>query len=135
MGAQKKMQNVQRFASAAERENGKLRVENERLSTIIDSGDWNKDRVGELVRASQVLSGERVALTKLIGRLQRQHQLALEQQEQQEIEIRNLKEQLLSEVDCSGQKELDNDVVKKISFASDITPSLSTDQNVDVSAE
>lgn len=98
MGAQKKMQDVQRFASAAEKENEKLRSDNERLSTIIDTGDWNKDRISDLVAAQQVLSAERIALTKLIGRLQRQHQQALDQQEQQEHEIKSLKDRLLSEV-------------------------------------
>lgn len=98
MGAQKKMQHVQKFASKAERKIEKLRLENERLSTIIDTGDWSKERVSDLVEAQQVLSAERVALTKLIGRLQRQHQLALDQQGQQEHELRHLKDQLLSEV-------------------------------------
>jgi len=98
MGVQKKMHNVQKFASAAEKENEKLRSDNERLSTIIDIGDWNKDRISDLVAAQQVLSTERVALTKLIGRLQRQHQQALNQHEQQEHEIKHLKDRLLSEV-------------------------------------
>lgn len=101
MGAQKKMQYVQRFASAAERENEKLRSDNERLSTIIDTGEWKKDRVSDLNAAQQVLSAERVALTKLIGKLQRQHQLALDQQGEQEREIKNLKDQLTSEVNIS----------------------------------
>ncbi|KAG0623424.1 hypothetical protein M758_3G173700 [Ceratodon purpureus] len=97
MGAQKKMQNVQRFASKAEKKIEKLRLENERLSTIIDTGEWSKERVSDLVGAQQVLSAERVALTKLIGRLQRQHQLAVDQHGQQEHEIRHLKDQLMSE--------------------------------------
>ncbi|XP_073386590.1 uncharacterized protein [Physcomitrium patens] len=102
MGAQKKMQYVQRFASAAERENEKLRSDNERLSTIIDTGEWKKDRVSDLNAAQQVLSAERVALTKLIGKLQRQHQLALDQQGEQEREIKNLKDQLTSEMMTRG---------------------------------
>jgi len=98
MGAQKKIKDVQKFASAAEKENEKLRSDNERLSTIIDTGDWNKDRISDLVAAQQVLSAEREALTQLIGRMQRQHQLALDQHEQQEHEIKNLKDRLLSGV-------------------------------------
>ena len=98
MQAQKKVQQVEQFASAAEKENEKLRSDNERLSTIIDTGDWNKERVSDLKAAQEVLSTERVALTKLIGRLQRQHQSALDQQEQQENEIRQLKGQLVTEV-------------------------------------
>ena len=101
MGAQKKMQNVQRFASKAEKKIEKLRLENERLSTIIDTGEWSKERVSDLVGAQQVLSAERVALTKLIGRLQRQHQLAVDQHGQQEHEIRHLKDQLMSEVNIA----------------------------------
>lgn len=101
MGAQKKMQDVQRFASKAERKIEKLRLENERLSTIIDTGEWSKDRVSDLVGAQQVLSAERVALTKLIGRLQRQHQLAIDQQGQQEHEIRHVKDQLMSQVNIA----------------------------------
>lgn len=46
----------------------------------------------------EVLSTERVALTKLIGRLQRQHQSALDQQDQQEQEIKQLKGQLVTEM-------------------------------------
>jgi hypothetical protein len=93
---------MQRFASKAERKIEKLRSENERLSTIIDTGEWSKDRVSDLVGAQQVLSAERVALTKLIGRLQRQHQLALDQQGQQEHhESRHLKDQIMSEVNIA----------------------------------
>ncbi|KAG0599446.1 hypothetical protein M758_12G152600 [Ceratodon purpureus] len=97
MGALKKVQQVEKFASAAEKENEKLRSDNERLSTIIDTGDWNKERVSDLKAAHEVLSTERVALTKLIGRLQRQHQSALDQQELQEHEIKQLKGQLVTE--------------------------------------
>jgi hypothetical protein len=111
MGALKKVQQVQRFASAAEKENEKLRSDNERLSTIIDTGEWNKERVSDLKSAQEVLSTERVALTKLIGRLQRQHQSALDQQEQQEHEIKQLKGQLVTEVNIALYHQLSSTVV------------------------
>ena len=95
------MEHVQRFASKAERKIEKLRSENERLSTIIDTGEWSKDRVSDLVGAQQVLSAERVALTKIIGRLQREHQLAVDNQGQQENEIRHLKNLFMSEVNIN----------------------------------
>lgn len=101
MGAQKKVQQVEKFATAAEKENEKLRSDNERLSTIIDTGDWNKERAHEMKATQEVLSTERVALTKLIGRLQRQHQSALDQQDQQEQEIKQLKGQLVTEVNIA----------------------------------
>jgi len=43
-----------------------LRRDNERFVRLIDSGEWGRGRVAELVGAGEVLKGERDALLKLI---------------------------------------------------------------------
>lgn len=48
-------------------ENEQLRRENERLARVIDSGDWGRQRVQELLEAGRVLQAERDALQKLVG--------------------------------------------------------------------
>ncbi len=47
-------------------ENERLRRDNERFVRLIDSGEWGRGRVAELVSAGEVLKGERDALLKLI---------------------------------------------------------------------
>lgn len=47
-------------------ENERLRRDNERFVRLIDSGEWGRGRVAELVAAGEVLKGERDALLKLI---------------------------------------------------------------------
>ena len=47
----------------------RLRQDNERLARVVDSGDWNRDRVAELTQAGQVLQQERDALVKLVESL------------------------------------------------------------------
>lgn len=59
-----------RLAEAMQRlgaENEQLKRENERLARVIDSGDWSRQRVQELLEAGQVLQAERDALQKLLG--------------------------------------------------------------------
>lgn len=48
-------------------DNEQLKRENERLARVIDSGDWGRQRVQELVEAGRVLQAERDALQKLVG--------------------------------------------------------------------
>ncbi|KIY99883.1 centriole proteome protein [Monoraphidium neglectum] len=50
-------------------ENERLRRDNERFVRLIDSGEWGRGRVAELVGAGEVLKGERDALLKLIQML------------------------------------------------------------------
>jgi hypothetical protein len=49
-----------------------LRRENERLCRVIDSGDWGRQRVEELLQAGGVLQEERDALARLVRSLQQQ---------------------------------------------------------------
>lgn len=55
-------------------ESEQLRRDNERLCRVIDSGDWGRQRVEELLQAGQVLQEERDALAKLVGSMQQQPQ-------------------------------------------------------------
>ena len=59
-----------RLAEAVQRlgaENEQLKRENERLARVIDSGDWSRQRVQELLEAGRVMQAERDALQKLVG--------------------------------------------------------------------
>lgn len=96
--AQKKMGRLQEHVVTVEKENDRIRAENDRLAQVIDSGNWGKERISELIQARQVLTGERDALTSLLGRMQRQHAFALEQQRKHEEEVQELKRQLIGKV-------------------------------------
>jgi hypothetical protein len=48
------------------KENERLRRDNERFVRLIDSGEWGRGRVAELVAAGEVLKSEKDALLKLI---------------------------------------------------------------------
>lgn len=62
----KLMAEVQRLTTEA----ALLRQDNERLARIIDSGDWGRERVAELLQAGEVLQRERDALLRLVDSLQ-----------------------------------------------------------------
>jgi hypothetical protein len=51
-------------------ENEHLKEDNDRLCRVIDSGDWGRQRVQELLQAGRVLQEERDALARLVGGLQ-----------------------------------------------------------------
>ena len=55
-------------------ENASLRQEAERLGRVIDSGDWGRLRMQELLQAGRVLQQERDALATLVAGVQRQGQ-------------------------------------------------------------
>ncbi|KAL2622577.1 hypothetical protein R1flu_002782 [Riccia fluitans] len=94
--AQRKMIRLQEHIVEVEKENDRVRQENQRLTHVIDSGDWGRKRIAELLQAGKILSGERDALTRLLGRMQRQHGFALTQQKLHEEEMQELKHQILS---------------------------------------
>lgn len=95
------MGRLQEHIVQVEKENDRVRQENQRLAHVIDSGDWGRKRIAELLQAGQVLSAERDALTRLLGRMQRQHGFALNQQKVHQEEVNELKEQILRNVLCS----------------------------------
>ncbi|EFJ05982.1 hypothetical protein SELMODRAFT_431104 [Selaginella moellendorffii] len=92
----KRMLKVEEHVAILEKENQRTRTEYDRLGRIVDTGEWDQQRVLELEQARHVLSGERNALTKLVGRLEREHAMAMKYQNQQEQEIKLLKDQMLN---------------------------------------
>ncbi|WIA12641.1 hypothetical protein OEZ85_006293 [Tetradesmus obliquus] len=75
-------------------ENERLRRDNERFVRLIDSGEWGRGRVAELVSAGEVMRGERDALLKLIGSLRREFEAVAAAKGCQEDELRLLKEKM-----------------------------------------
>lgn len=65
----KRARTAHEFQAQLNLEVERLRQENERLARVVDSGDWNRDRVAELTQAGQVLQQERDALLKLVESL------------------------------------------------------------------
>ncbi|GAQ91938.1 hypothetical protein KFL_008860040 [Klebsormidium nitens] len=96
MVSEARAEQIHERAETLEEENKRLRAENERLARVIDSGDWGRARADELVRAGEVLSGERDALMKLIGRLQREQAAVADGKRRQEDEMRAMKDKMLS---------------------------------------
>ncbi|GLC35838.1 hypothetical protein PLESTB_000499600 [Pleodorina starrii] len=76
-------------------ENERLRRDNERFVRLIDSGEWGRGRVAELVSAGEILKGERDALLKLIQSLRREYEAVQSAKSAQEEEMRALKERML----------------------------------------
>lgn len=80
----------------ARAENARLRRDNERLVRIIDSGEWGRGRVQELLQAGDILKGEREAMLKLISTLRREYDALQLAKERQEEEIQQLKQRFLT---------------------------------------
>lgn len=68
-------------------ENSRLKQECERLGRVIDSGDWGRQRVQELLQAGQVLREERDGLARLVGAMQAQQAQGPPQQEQHALPV------------------------------------------------
>ncbi|GBG72650.1 hypothetical protein CBR_g12224 [Chara braunii] len=96
MGADGKVCKLGEQFEQLQNENKSLKADVARLARIIDARDWNKERVAELVKAGEVLAGERAALTKLVGRLRREQMEVEGRRNEHEDEIRNIKDRLLS---------------------------------------
>ncbi|KAI8467365.1 MAG: hypothetical protein J3K34DRAFT_395113 [Monoraphidium minutum] len=75
-------------------ENERLRRDNERFVRLIDSGEWGRGRVAELVGAGEVLKGERDALLKLIQSLRREYEALQAAKGAQEDELRGVKDRM-----------------------------------------
>jgi hypothetical protein len=75
-------------------QNERLRRDNERFVRLIDSGEWGRGRVAELVTAGEVMKAERDALLKLISSLRREYEAVQTAKGAQEEELRSLKERL-----------------------------------------
>ena len=77
-------------------ENEKLQRDNERFVRIIDSGDWGRSRVNELVKAGELLKTERETLSSLLNEVKREYTAVRTVKETKEEEIRGLKDRMLS---------------------------------------
>uniref|UniRef100_A0A061RCM8 Centriole proteome protein n=1 Tax=Tetraselmis sp. GSL018 TaxID=582737 RepID=A0A061RCM8_9CHLO len=81
-------------AQSLRAENERLRRDNERFVRLIDSGEWGRGRVAELVQAGEVMKGERDALMKLIGSLRREYEAVQEAKLAQESELAEIKKRI-----------------------------------------
>jgi hypothetical protein len=87
-------------------ENERLRRDNERFVRLIDSGEWGRGRLAELVSAGEVMRGERDALLKLIGSLRREFEAVAAAKGCQEDELRLLKEKMTVGVSHAGGRSV-----------------------------
>jgi predicted hydrolase (HD superfamily) len=104
--------NLQESLAKLQAENERLRRDNERFVRLIDSGEWGRGRVAELVSAGEVMRGERDALLKLIGSLRREFEAVAAAKGCQEDELRLLKEKMTVGVSDGWQcQQIRNDVI------------------------
>ena len=92
---QEEVQQLQEDFSQLQAENTRLQRDCERFQRIIDSGEWGRGRVEELARAGEVMRGERDAMLKLITVLRNEYDQLHEAKENQEAEIKALKDKFL----------------------------------------
>ena len=93
---------MQKLLADLQAQNERLRRDNERFVRLIDSGEWGRGRVAELVTAGEVLQGERDALLKLIQSLRREYEAVQTAKGAQEDELRSLKERMVVGVSPGG---------------------------------
>jgi hypothetical protein len=75
-------------------ENDRMRRDNERFVRIIDSGEWGRGRVAELVQAGQILKQERDQLRKLMGHLRSDYEAVERAKVVQQEELMALKSRM-----------------------------------------
>ena len=80
--------------AALRAENERMRRDNERFVRIIDSGEWGRGRVAELVQAGQVLQQEREQLRKLMGHLRSDYEAVERAKVAQAEELAAVKERM-----------------------------------------
>ena len=71
-----------------------MRRDNERFVRIIDSGEWGRGRVAELVQAGQVLKQERDQLKQLMGHLRSDYESVERAKVAQQEELMALKQRM-----------------------------------------
>lgn len=85
---------MQADVAALRAENERMRRDNERFVRIIDSGEWGRGRVAELVQAGQVLQQEREQLRKLMGHLRSDYEAVERAKVAQAEELAAVKERM-----------------------------------------
>ncbi|MCO5560721.1 hypothetical protein L7F22_014341 [Adiantum nelumboides] len=88
------MLKLQDYVAIIEKENERSKQECARLSRIVESGEWARQQVAEILEAKDVLSVEREALAALISRLNQQQTAVLEQREKNDNEMQHFKDKL-----------------------------------------
>ena len=76
-------------------DNQKLQKDNERFVRLIDSGEWGKSRINELMQAGELLRTERETLSSLLTNLKSEYKAVQSVKNGQEEEIRNIKDRML----------------------------------------
>jgi hypothetical protein len=95
---QKKFVKLKEYVAVIEKENERSKLECRRLSQIVESGEWGKQQLADILQAKDVLAGEREALTSLIDHLQQQQAAALEQKQKNNEEMQHFKDQMFGNV-------------------------------------
>jgi chromosome segregation ATPase len=85
---------AQTRVAALQQENERPRRDNERFVRIIDSGEWGRGRVVELVQAGQVLKQERDQLRTLMGALRDDYESVERAKTAQHEELAALKDRM-----------------------------------------
>jgi hypothetical protein len=85
---------MQADCDALRQENERMRRDNERFVRIIDSGDWGRGRVAELVQAGQILKQERDQLRQLMAHLRSDYEAVERAKVAQQEELVALKERM-----------------------------------------
>jgi hypothetical protein len=85
---------MQADCNALRQENERMRRDNERFVRIIDSGEWGRGRVAELVQAGQILKQERDQLCQLMTHLRSDYEAVERAKVAQQEELVALKERM-----------------------------------------
>lgn len=85
---------MQEEVQSLRQENERMRRDNERFVRIIDSGEWGRGRVAELVQAGQVLKQERDQLRSLMGHLKSDYEAVEHAKVAQQQELMALKDRM-----------------------------------------
>lgn len=93
---QEEKQSMSQRLQELEQEKARLERDNERFVRLIDSGEWGKGRVEEIVKAGEAMRKEREEVQGLLNQLREDYNTLQKRRENQDEEINGLKERLLS---------------------------------------
>jgi len=79
-----------------EQEKARLERDNERFVRLIDSGEWGKGRVEEIVKAGEAMRKERDEMQRLLKQMKEDYDSLQKRREEQDDDINGLKERLPS---------------------------------------